>query len=301
MKRIVSVSIGSASRDKKVETVILGERYTIERIGTDGSIAKAIEKIKELDGKVDAFGMGGIDLYLSGGSPNKFILRAAIPIIKAAKHSPIVDGTGVKKTLEGQAIKYLRDNNIIDFRGKKVLVTCAIDRFSMAEALVECGCEIIIGDLMFALGIPVPIGKLSTLRILAKILMPVISRLPFSMLYPTGESQKVNDPHKFKSYYLKADIIAGDFHYNKKYMPADMSGKIIITNTVTGSDIDFLKERRVKMLVTTTPEFDGRSFGTNVIEALLVSVSGKKPHELSEKDYFDLMKKLDIRPRVEYL
>jgi len=66
MKRVISVSIGSSKRDHYVETEIMGEKFVIERIGTDGSIEKAIDLIQNIDGKVDAIGMGGIDsLYLS--------------------------------------------------------------------------------------------------------------------------------------------------------------------------------------------------------------------------------------------
>ena len=46
MKRIVSISIGSSSRDHRVEAQILGQEFLIERIGTDGDIKKAIEIIK---------------------------------------------------------------------------------------------------------------------------------------------------------------------------------------------------------------------------------------------------------------
>jgi len=67
MKRVVSISLGSSKRDKKVEVEILGEKFILERIGTDGSQEKMIELFKELDGKVDAFGLGGADLYISVG------------------------------------------------------------------------------------------------------------------------------------------------------------------------------------------------------------------------------------------
>jgi hypothetical protein len=55
LKKVVSVSIGSSKRNHKVRVKIFGEEFTIERIGTDGDKRKAIELIKELDGKVDAF------------------------------------------------------------------------------------------------------------------------------------------------------------------------------------------------------------------------------------------------------
>ncbi|MFY9271602.1 MAG: hypothetical protein WAO37_01165, partial [Thermacetogeniaceae bacterium] len=76
MKRVVSVSLGSSKRDHKVEAEFLGEKFVIERIGTDGDMERAIEVIRELDGKVDAFGMGGIDLYLVAGN-RRYALREA--------------------------------------------------------------------------------------------------------------------------------------------------------------------------------------------------------------------------------
>ncbi len=62
MKRAVSISIGSSRRDKVVELELLGEKISIERRGTDGDMEKAAQLYKELDGKVDAFGVGGADL-----------------------------------------------------------------------------------------------------------------------------------------------------------------------------------------------------------------------------------------------
>ena len=62
MKRAVSISIGSPKRDKAVEVELLGQKVSIERIGTDGDMEKAARLYQELDGKVDAFGVGGADL-----------------------------------------------------------------------------------------------------------------------------------------------------------------------------------------------------------------------------------------------
>ena len=62
MKRAVSISIGSSKRDKKVEFSFLGRKSALERIGTDGDMEAAARLYRELDGKVDAFGVGGADL-----------------------------------------------------------------------------------------------------------------------------------------------------------------------------------------------------------------------------------------------
>ena len=299
MKRIVSVSLGSTSRDHSVQTEVLGQLFNIERIGTNGDMDKAIALIKELDGKVAAFGLGGIDLYLYAGK-KRYILKDALRIAGAAKLTPIVDGSGLKNTLERRVIKYLASQGGLDFRDKKVLMVCGADRFGMAETFVEAGADMTFGDMVFGLGIPIPLKSLGALERVAKVLMPVISRIPFKYLYPTGSKQDSVNPRYYKLY-QNADIIAGDFLFIKKYMPDSLVDKVIVTNTVTPSDIEALRERGVKLLVTTTPELKGRSFGTNVMEGVLVALADKPPAELKAQDYNELLDRINFMPRIVQL
>ncbi len=300
MKRIVSISIGSSSRNHRVETEILGQKFIIERIGTDGDIKKAIEIIKDLDGKVDVFGMGGIDIYLYGRNNKRYVLRSALPILRAAVKTPIVDGSGLKNTLERRVVQFVNDECGISLMGKRILLVSGLDRFGMAESLEALGGKVTYGDLIFALGIKIPINSLRALHNLAAALMPIVSWMPFKMLYPTGDKQNDNIP-KYHKYYYNADIVAGDFIYIKKHFPLDMKGKIIITNTVTLEDINFLKERGVKMLITSTPELNGRSFGTNVMEAVLLSLVNTTLDQVTPEMYEDLIKKSGLKHRVEVL
>lgn len=302
VKHVVSVSIGSSRRNKRTEQEFLGEKVVIERIGTDGSIDKAIEIIRRLDGKVDAFGMGGIDLWVACGT-KKYMLRDAVPIAKAAQKTPIVDGSRLKGTLERRVIGYLNEELKVPFKGKTVLLVSGMDRFGMAEALQKTGCNLILGDLIFVLNLPIPLRSLGALDKVARAIAPIVCKLPFSMLYPTGEKQETNWQKKslHAKYYHEADIIAGDFHYVRKYMPENMEGKIIITNTVTEDDVEFLTNRGLSTLITTTPEMDGRSFGTNVLEGLIVALLHKAPDEITDEEINGLLDKLNFKPRVEAL
>lgn len=299
MKHVLSVSIGSSKRNHKIELEILGEKFIIERVGTDGNTKKAIEIIKEMDGKVSAFGMGGIDLYVCIGN-KRYTIKDALPMARAARTSPIVDGSGLKNTLERKVIHYLIKQKIIEFTNKKVLLVCGMDRFGMAESLETAGCDLVLGDLIFALGLPIPLKSLKSLDIIASIIAPVVCKLPFSLLYPTGEKQEKADL-RFRKYYDEADVIAGDFHFIKRHMPPEISGKIILTNTVTADDVQMLSQRGAKMLITTTPELGGRSFGTNVMEGVLVSLSEKPYKSLTPLDYDELLDKIGFSPRIEVL
>jgi len=166
----------------------------------------------------------------------------------------------------------------------------------MAEALWDHGAEMVFGDLIFGVGLPVPIRTLGGLRLLARILLPVFTRLPFKMIYPTGEKQEKQIQDWRRKYYDWAEVVAGDFLYIKRFMPDRIDGKIVLTNTTTPEDVEMLRERGAAMLVTTTPRLNGRSFGTNVMEGLFVALAGKFP--LSEQDYLDYIEKLGLGPNV---
>lgn len=299
MKKIISVSLGSSKRNHVVQTKLLGEDVVLERIGTDGDLRKAIRMIQSMDGKVDAIGLGGIDLYIYGGK-KRYVIQDALKLKNAAKVTPVVDGSGLKNTLERRVIEYLVKNTDLLEPGTKVLLVSAVDRFGMAEALVAAKCDVLFGDLVFGLGVPVGLRTLRQVAVLAQILLPILTRMPFEKLYPTGEKQEKIEP-KHEKYYLWADVIAGDFHFIRRHLPEHLPGKKIITNTVTKEDIELLKSRGITCLVTTTPEFEGRSFGTNVLEGLFVALSGKKIEVLSETDYLTLLEKLGFKPRIERL
>jgi hypothetical protein len=83
-------------------------------------------------------------------------------------------------------------------------------------------------------------------------------------------------------------------------MPADMEGKIIVTNTTTEEDVAFMKERGIAYLVTTTPVFDGRSFGTNAFEAALIAAAGKG-RVLENAELASLIDEIGIEPTIRDL
>jgi hypothetical protein len=299
VKKIVSVSLGSSKRDHSAQVELMGEQFELSRRGTDGDFRKAQRILEELDGRVDAIGLGGIDIYLYSKN-NRYVLSYGLKMKNTVKKTPVVDGSGLKNSLERRVIQRLREDPRFKLKSKNCLMVCAMDRFGMAESFVEAGCNMMFGDLIFALDVDKPLYTLEELEEQADKLLPEISRLPIGFLYPIGKKQEsyADIEEKHLKCYEWADIIAGDFHYIRRFMPARLEGRDIVTNTVTPADIEVLKEKGIRYLVTTTPELQGRSFGTNVLEAALLSILQKPWEEVTEKDYLDLIDRLGLEPRI---
>ena len=300
MKRAVSVSLGSSKRNKSVTVNLLGEEISIERIGTDGDMEAAAQKYKELDGKVDAFGVGGADLGVL--ADNKWYpLHSVSSMVRFVEKTPIVDGTGLKITLEGKSADFL-DQQIPEYikqHGRKAFIMTGVDRWGLTRSFTDAGYECVFGDLMFSLGIPIAVKTPAQLKILAALLMPIAGRLPFKWIYPTGEKQEERKP-KHENHFHWATVTAGDCHYIKRYMSNNMKGKVIVTNTTTPIDVELFKEVGAKYLVTATPVLEGRSFGTNMMEAALIAISGKG-RVLTHDELSELLEQLEFEPQIQEL
>ncbi|MBW7927405.1 MAG: quinate 5-dehydrogenase [Fimbriimonadaceae bacterium] len=296
MKRVVSVSLGTSKRDKTSQTAILGETFQIERRGTDGDLKRFAALFTELDGQVDALGVGGCDIYVVVGE-RKYAFRQILSLVSGAKRTPVVDGSGLKHTLERQAILDLAERGIVDFKREKVLLVSAVDRYGMAQALVAQGADVVYGDLLFGLGLPIPIRSYRTVEWIGRLTLPIITRLPFKWFYPTGEKQEQRTPKHAKAF-QEATFICGDWHFIRRYAPDRLDGKTVLTQTLRKADLDWLRSAGVRRAITTTPVIEGETFATNVMEGVLVTLIGKPLSEITEADYRAQLARLGWSPNV---
>lgn len=307
MKQALSISIGSSKRNKSVVINLLSQEVHIQRIGTDGDMKAARQLYRENDGKVDAFGVGGTDLGLFFAG-KWYPLHSIMPMVQDVQQTPIVDGCGLKNTLEIRCAGVLEAEigQYLDQIGRTALVMTAVDRYGLLRTFVDAGYRCLFGDALFSLGLPLPLRSERSVKTIMTLLIPFVSRLPFEWVYPVGEKQHQRKP-KFTWAFEEASVIAGDCHYITRYMPDDLEGKVVVTNTTTPGDVDLFRRSGVKYLMTTTPVYEGRSFGTNMMEAALLAVSGykEKVNYRHHQPYFqmmtDLIDKVGFKPELQVL
>jgi hypothetical protein len=134
---------------------------------------------------------------------------------------------------------------------------------------------------------------------LAAIMLPIFGRLPFEWVYPLGEKQEIRTP-KYEKYYQWASVIAGDCQYVKRHIPDRLEGKVVATNTTTTEDVELFRQVGIKYLVTSTPVLDGRSFGTNMMEAALIAAAGKG-RKLTHVELSAILDQIGYQPQLQEL
>ena len=298
MKHVISISLGSSQRNKVVTLRLGQESIRLERIGTDGDENKARSLLAEYDGRVDALGVGGVELYIRLGE-KEIPLRSGLQLVKKVQKTPVVDGRGVKHSLERQVMQVVEPQLDAPLANRKAMMPLAVDRYGLALSLADAGYHTVYCDLMFGIGIPIPIYGIKNLYRVGRILTPILAQLPIHMLYPTGEDQEAIKP-SHERWFKYGSVIAGDFLYIRRHLPTSLRGQTIVTNTTTEADRTLLQERGLKHLVTTTPIFDGRSFGTNMLEAALTAYAGEG-RPLTIPELKTLIIDLDLKPTVQTL
>lgn len=288
MLRVVSVSLGTPRRDYQYKLSLPGTTLTVERIGCNGSIVKAGHLLASLDGKVTALGVGGVNFSYHLGK-RQIPCPAGQYLASRVKNTPLVDGSGWKEAIEPLAVNALLEREI-SLAGKTALVVSVLDRYWLAQALVQAGCRVLAGDAAFGLKLPVTL-PLSLFVPVAHFTLPFLAHIPLSYLYPLGPRQeKISRGLAFL--FRQAHIIAGNWHFIRRYLPSTLQGKILITGGTTGEDRKLLQQRGASYLVSLSPLWEEVSPSANTLEAILVALGARR----EKVAYTDLAKALHWEP-----
>ena len=298
MYKVMNVSLGSSKRDFSDQLEVLDNKFSVYRVGTDGSLEKAKALIRKHDGQVDVLTLGGVNFNFCLGQ-RKYPLKEGHELTTVAKKTPMVDGEYTKAILDVETLKHLQAKGILSCNHKNVLFMSVLDRYHLAKAFEEAGANLVIGDALFALKLPIPFRSLKSFILIGRLTLPVLRHIPLRLLYPLGKKQEQNIP-RFARYFAEAEIIAGDYHFINRNMPEDLTGKTVITSTVTEDNIRLLMSRGVSLLVTTSPNFNGRSYGSNVLEGILYCLINKEGNKLNLLSVQEMAARVGWEPRIEY-
>lgn len=236
---------------------------------------KAANLLKQLDGRVDALGLGGANLFYHLGC-RRYPFPAGQFLARQVKETPLVDGSGWKAYIDTQAVSQLSFLPL----NSKALVVSVLDRFWLAQSLEDAGFSVLAGDAAFGLRLPLLL-PLSTFKKLAYLTMPALCHLPLTYLYAPGSgTPQINRSLLDRCARIK--IIAGDWRFIRRFILPALKGKVIITSGTNVADRELLHRSGAAWLLTTTPLFAGINPAANAMEAALVALGLQPPQYLEQ-------------------
>ncbi|WP_420629994.1 serine carboxypeptidase [Candidatus Leptofilum sp.] len=290
---------GAEESEEQVE--LLGSAVHIHHIGCDGDLDKMAAQIEAQDGQVAAIALTGVAKTLRLGKA-RVAHPAAAPLFEVAQQTPVVDGAGVRAAMERWAVRLAAEAQPGIWSRKQVLMAPGLNHEGLAMALSQYTETVRYADPIVYFALP-PVPGVGSAETLPRVAEPTLNQLrayPFRRLFPkAGESVRPRSPKLFEW----ADILAGNVAGIRRYGPAQLKRKVVVTESVTEEDVADLRERGVSAIVTTMPPLDQElaHLGAAVFEAILVALRPDTTAALTENTYLNLMAQMEWKPGIKLL
>ncbi|KAA1173823.1 dehydrogenase [Marinobacter salinexigens] len=305
MKTVVSVSLGASEDDYELDTEFLGQPFRILRIGTDGDIARAESVLESVRDQADAIGLSMVhDHYRVGNEliehPETARLQACVP------DKPVTTGAGLRGILQEWAVRHSQSELGHFFDNARVLFMNGQAGYRIAKSLAEHTDNLFFADPYLDFGVPRTLTSLRQLEIYTSLTAQVtfhpaaakaVDALLKTPLYRLGERLVQGS---LSSAVENAHVIVATVGELAEFGDKELDGKTVITSRVTDAALEWLRSRKVAMVVDYSPWLEGRPVGVNVMEAMISAVLSRTPEQLAPDDYLDIIQSLGIEPRVIY-
>ncbi len=301
MKNVLVVHLGSGEETDTV--TFLDQQINIRQVGCGGDAELARAIINTADGNVDAIGLEGLPAVLQLGLARR-THEIGSTLARAAKTTPVVDGSGVQEGLERWGIILADRAEPGIFSGKHILLVPGMNHTGFAQALQRHSNWIRYADPVVYFAMPdfPGVGSRKTLDQVASPTLEQLKDAPFRRITPqpgTPGTGRARRPFEW------ADVLVGDIGAIRRYAPQKLAHKTVVVNSASEEDIEDLRQRGASILVMLIPDLHQnsvrRGFGVAAVEAVLAALRPDPQSPLSEDTYLDLIANLDWKPDIRYL
>jgi len=302
MKNVVGISLGASSQDFEFTTRFLGEKMTVRRLGTDGSLAKAEKLLKHWEGRADAIGLGvvkdsnGARARRSTTTDSARLLRfvTRVPITRV----PVTTGARLGDIFLEWAVRHAQIALGSYFNSAKVLFFSGTAQNKLALSMAEYTDNIQFADPLLQLGVPKLLTSLDALSLYARGAHYVSDWQPPRVL----SAGVLRDWTRYvlRKAMQNATVIVAPVHELDDFGLEELAGKTIITSTVNDERIAQFRDKGVNMVVDGAPFMFHHVLGPSLLDAMIIAATGKNPDDILEDDYLEIITDLQMEPRIIY-
>jgi predicted amino acid dehydrogenase len=295
MKTVVSISLGSSRHDFDFTTRFLGERLRVRRLGTNGSLARALKLVKQWDGEAAAIGVGlvkdsdGIGSRADGQGER---------LAAAADHTPVTTGARLADLLQEWAVRHAQGELGHYFDNARVLFFSGLANRKLVQTMSEFTENLRFADPLLQVGVPKLLGSVDALQLYASGAHFVAEWVPPRFTPAPLLAQW--SQHVLRHAMRKATVVVAPVHELDAFGPEELAGKTLVTSTVSEERLAKLRRQGVQMVVDGAPLLGRHVLAPNLMHAMIIAAAGKRPDEILEDDLLELLGGLQYAPRILY-
>jgi predicted amino acid dehydrogenase len=299
VKKIVSVSLGPDSLDCKFRTEFLGQKFSVERIGTNGNARKAAGLIPEVKERADVIGLGNVrDHYFVG--TNYFQQKSTRKLEKLAGDMPVTTGARLREIVQEWSLRSAQTELGNIFNNARVLFFSGSTNYRLASVMSEYTENLSFADPVLQFGAPNLLYSISALELYAGGSHPLLRfGAGQSPLASIAAGRYINTL-MLKRAVRNADVVVAPFHQLESYGRKELEGKTLITSTVSADRVEVLKDKGVRLVIDCSLQLFPQTVGLNIVEAMVIAALDKSPGDIAHDDYLEIFTDMELKPRILY-
>ncbi len=295
MKTVVGISLGSSKQDFDFTTRFLGQRLRVQRLGTNGSLTRALKLVRQWDGSAAAIGVGLVKDSDGFGSRAD---HHADKLAAAAERTPLTTGARLADIVQEWAVRHAQGELGHYFDNARVLFFSGLAARKLAQTMSEYTDNLRFADPLLQLGVPKLLGSLDALHLYASGTHLVAQWVP-PRLTPAPLLAQWSQ-HVLRHAMRKATVVVAPVHELDAFGAQELAGKTVVTSTVSDKRLAALRDKGVQMVIDGAPLVEGRVIAPDLMHAMIIAATGKSPDQILEDDLLEILASLQLAPRVLY-
>jgi predicted amino acid dehydrogenase len=297
---VVNISLSDHGRDFDTSVEFLGTSFRIVRVGTDGSVKKAIEELRKWAGEADAIGVSGVhDARVGGtlkGDPSS--LREAVD---ATTGAVVTDGHRLRDVLQEWTIRHLAGEMPGYFANARVVVLGGRNHYRTTRVLSENTQNLRFADPAVEYGLPTIPSSFAVFERFVSASGWVVEKIPSGVVTAaTAPGRKIIDS-KVRKALQESDVLVATFEELAQFQLEDLKGKALITTCIDDQRLTSLRDRGIDLILDDVPQpFDGVVVNEATLEALMLVAGQAEESRLTDDDLLDMIQSAELKPRILY-
>jgi len=297
---VVNISLSGPGRDYDRSVEFLGRDFRLVRVGTGGSVKRAIEELRKWSGDAAAVGISGVhDAQVTGtlkGDPGK--LRKAAD--KTAGSS-VTDGHRLRNVLQEWTIRHLAGEMPGYFSNARVVVLGGRNHYRSTRVLSESTANLSFADPAVEYGLDDIHTPFEVFERMVSASGWLLQRLPSTVVSAATAPARFVLDSRVRKALQDCDVVVATFPELAQFELDDLKGKTLISTSVGSERLNSLRERGIDLILDDVPQpFDDVVVNEATLEALMLVAGEAEESRLSDDDLLEMIQSAELQPRILY-